>query len=272
MSSVTVPQEIVEDIVGRLRGDPITLQSCSLVSWSFRAASQQLLFAPIVLTLRNTARNQLLHYVLSMNPILATYVRSIHLRIDIASIIPAEAICRILDVTRPHLRELNIGGPGIIFMTADYWNYLHADLQNSLLSSISSPSCARLTLGAVGFPIKYLPLFSNIRHLELNFPNSFAVDNASDAYIFYDQTRQQGYLETLSTACFPLEHLLDHMGDPDITSSLSLSRLRFLAITLEKWRRYTPETILQFSEEYLEQVHIFVDLGKHPLSQRFLHV
>ncbi|KAF8059788.1 hypothetical protein FPV67DRAFT_1674224 [Lyophyllum atratum] len=174
-----------------------------------------------------------------MNPLLASYVRSIHLKIDTVSIRPAEAICRILDVTRPHLRDLSIGGPDITFSHS--WNYLHADLQNSLLSSISSPSCVGLTLGAIGFPIQYLRLFSNIRHLEMN-------------------SHKSGYLETLAAVCFPLEHLLDHVGDPDITSSLSLSRLRFLATTLEKWRHYTFEKLLHLSGEYLEEVSIAVDL------------
>ncbi|KAF8057363.1 hypothetical protein FPV67DRAFT_1527109 [Lyophyllum atratum] len=258
MLPATVPQEIVEDIVGQLGEDGRTLQSCSLVSWSFRTASQPLFFHHILLLLHNTARNQRLHCVLSMNPLLASYVRSIHLKIDTVSIRPAEAICRILDVTRPHLRDLSIGGPDITFSHS--WNYLHADLQNSLLSSISSPSCVGLTLGAVGFPIQYLRLFSNIRHLEMNSHKSVAVDNASDRYIFDDETRQQGYLETLAAVYFPLEHLLDHVGDPDITSSLSLSRLRFLATTLEKWRHYTFEKLLHLSGEYLEEVSILVDL------------
>ncbi|KAF8057368.1 hypothetical protein FPV67DRAFT_561601 [Lyophyllum atratum] len=231
-----------------------------LVSWSLRTASQQLLFHHILLILRNTARSQRLHYVLSNNPTLASYVRSIQLKIDDVSLTPGEAICRILDMARPHVRELSIGGSGITFIASEYWNYIHLYLQNSLLSIIASPSCVSLTLGAVGFPINYLRLYSHIRHLKLNSHNSVTSGAVSDAFVSDKQPRQKGYLESLSAASFPLERLLAYLGNPGLASSLSLSRLRSLATTLTTWRALTFETILQLSERYLEEVDVSIHI------------
>ncbi|KAF8057395.1 hypothetical protein FPV67DRAFT_1527208 [Lyophyllum atratum] len=252
-----VPQEIAENIIRRLRGDPRTLQSCSLISWSFRAPSQQLLFHHIFLILRETARNQRLHYVISKNPTLASYVRFIHLEVDDMLITPAEAICRILDVTRPHLRGLSMGSAGTTFVASQYWNFIHSNLQNSLLSNIFSPPCVSLTLGAVSFPLQYLRVFHD----------SVAVGDASDGLIFYDPPRQNGYPGSLSAALFSLEHLLEYLGDPDLASSLSPSPLLILA-TLMKPRAFSYEMILHLSEDYLEEVDIIVDvdLSKEPIS------
>ncbi|KAF8057384.1 hypothetical protein FPV67DRAFT_1677180 [Lyophyllum atratum] len=226
-----------------------------------RTASQQLLFHHILLISRNTARSQRLHDVLSKNPTLASYVRSIQLKIDDMSLTPAQAICRILDMAKPHVRELSIGGAGIAFIASEYWNYIHSNLQNSLLSIISSPSCVSLTLGAVGFPIHYLRLYSHIRHLKLNSHNSVTLGTVSDAFVFNDQPRQEEYLESLSAASFPLERLLAYLGNPGLASSLSLSRLRSLVTTLTTWRTFTFETVLHLSEGYLEEVDVSIHIG-----------
>ncbi|KAF8059816.1 hypothetical protein FPV67DRAFT_1588139 [Lyophyllum atratum] len=253
-----VPQEIAENIIRRLRGDPRTLQSCSLISWSFRAPSQQLLFHHIFLILRYTARNQRLHNVISKNPILASYVRFIHLEVDDMSLTPAEAICRILDITRPHLQGLSMGSSGTTFVASQYWNFIHSNLQNSLLSTISSPPCVGLTLGALSFPIQYLRVFHE---------SVAEGDVSGDALIFYDPPRQNGYPGSLSAASFPLEHLLETLRDPDLASSLSPSPLLVLD-TLVKPRAFSYDMILHLSEEYLEEVDIVVDvdLSKEPIS------
>ncbi|KAF8065404.1 hypothetical protein FPV67DRAFT_1502810 [Lyophyllum atratum] len=267
MLPVIVPQEIVEDIVEKLRGDPRTLHSCSLVSWSFRTASQQLLFHHILLDVRKMGHSQRFHCVLSKNPTLASYIRSIHLEIDDMSLIPEVTICRILDMAKPHVRELSIDDSGTTG-SAGGWVYMHSDLQNSLLSIIASPSCMSLTLGAVGFPIKYLRLFSHIRHLKLNSHSSVTVGGACNAYILEDQPRRQGYLETLSAVSFPLECLLEYLGDSNLPSSLSLSRLRILATTLMQQCTFSFEMILHLSEGYLEEVDVSIhlDLSKEPIT------
>ncbi|KAF8059815.1 hypothetical protein FPV67DRAFT_1514159 [Lyophyllum atratum] len=254
-----LPQEILGEILEKLHQDPRTLQSCSLVSSSLRKPSQQLLFNRIMLILRYTAGHQRLHDVLSKNPTLTSYVHSIHVTVDETLGPPVEAMCRILDITKAHVRELSIRS--ITYIVLGVWSYIHPKLQDSILGVISSPSCISLNLGSVGFPIQHLRVCPHIRHLKFACHNSVVMGDVSDASASYDQPKQLGYLESLTAESIPLEHLVECLEDTDRASSLSLSRLRSFAAIITKRSAVAFQKIFHLSEEYLEEVAVIVDLG-----------
>jgi hypothetical protein len=151
-NSLTIPQDIIDNIIEAVGDDSRLLKKCALVSSSFLLPSRKHLFSNISLFRVDQACQQL-HQLLVENPVIQSFVRSItispdyrssksHLQLNRTSLI---AILR-LPFCCLESFSINVWYPS-------NWNEFSSELKDALLTIIHSSTLKTLYLENIDVPI-----------------------------------------------------------------------------------------------------------------------
>ncbi|GLB43064.1 hypothetical protein LshimejAT787_1205130 [Lyophyllum shimeji] len=247
-----LPQEIVDEILDHLTGNTRTLRACSVVSPSFRGASQRKLFHAIVLDIRDSAKVLRLYDALFSNSILASFIRSVSLLLGESN--DGGPACDILRMLT-RVQRLHLINQDVVY-NLGLWQNIPESLQTCLLDVFSRTTCQTLILGEVLFPLKHLQELTHLRHLQLHYVHSITYNDDDGLRTAPDPPAKRP-LESLTLCTSPAaRRLLEALCATPERPSLSLSYLR--SCTFEAVQQSTDEvqTILDLANEHLQTAYV----------------
>ncbi|KAF8057396.1 hypothetical protein FPV67DRAFT_1527220 [Lyophyllum atratum] len=256
----SIPQEIVDEIIGYVDEDIPTLTACSTVCGSFSASSRKYLFRHIVLDLspERSANNLRLLHVLLSNPIIASFISSLHIDISLES--KEEVVCGILPMLR-NVQEVKISRASSAIRAGFIdWIDLYPRMGRCILDLLQRPSFHTLILGTVLFPEGQLRRLRYLRHLKVPFAHSLLMNDqfSHDS----GQPNHQGHLESLTLGSWIAAQCVRFaLHDPVHPSSLSLSRLRLCKIKSMTQASDGLQKIFDLATTHLQEVEMGIDLG-----------
>ncbi|KAF8059817.1 hypothetical protein FPV67DRAFT_1514171 [Lyophyllum atratum] len=248
----SIPQEIIDEIIEYIDEDIPTLTACSTVCGSFSASSRRYLFRHIVLDLspERSANNLRLLHVLLSNPIIASFISSLHIGISFES--KEDAVCGILPMLR-NVHEVKISRASSAIRAGFIrWIDVYPTMSRCILDLLQRPSFHTLILGTILFPEGQLRRLRYLRHLKVPFADSIVLDQSLHES---GQGNHQGHLESLTLGSWvAAQRVLLALHDPAHPSSLSLSRLRLCKI---------KSKIFALAATHLQEVEFGIDLNSY---------
>lgn len=223
MMPISIPQDVINNIVDELKGDKRTLATSSLVSRSLREPCRKHLFARIELDSRRMRKVKGLYSILSYNPGIGLYVRHLHLVMHDAS--SGRELPSILQ-TLGQLRSLCWQ---VAQMEPLPWTTLDRFLKTTVMELLQSSTLVHIDISHVkDFPISLLARSSHLKELTLSdvFPPTFIYHEVK----LESKPKQKAQLQSLVvsstlSADHSLFGILTH-----VLSSIELSHLRHLRV------------------------------------------
>ncbi|KAF8059798.1 hypothetical protein FPV67DRAFT_1514125, partial [Lyophyllum atratum] len=287
----TLPQELIDEIIGNLVVFPrkthdsflyygklgdndyaaheiMSLRSCSLVSSSFRDASQRQLFHSINLHAGRLTHIQSLLRTLSSNPTLASYIHSLCLSLNETRTAETRPLCDLLRTLEPHVHQLRLvhadTWTSYRELPMGTWNTIDPLLQLALLRLLRTPSCIGLALGPGGvrFPEALLSDLPHLQSLSLLTKDPFLTEQHPQAPTQHNQEQDPpGYLESLTLVPAQITpRILAALQDPG--GSLSLSRLRYCNVVSQKGSSIHIQALLDTAAHHLQELSLTVHLSE----------
>ena len=160
VSSVVIPQDIIDSIIAAIQVDcydesrSSLLKTCALVSSSFLLPSRKRLFSKIHLGVGfgDDQHFWRLHAFLVRNPVAQTFVRSISISLDWGFSKSLKSLVAILRLSFCCLESLSIH----FWCRYFNWNDFSSELKDALSTVIHSPTLKTLYFGGVKIPIGLL--------------------------------------------------------------------------------------------------------------------
>jgi hypothetical protein len=152
MTTRAIPQEIIDAIIDQLKDNSDSLQACSSVSHSFRPQCLKHFYNEVTLDIREDKRNQQLYDILTLNPVIKTYVRRLSLRVTHSEM---DTLPRIILMLR-HVRyfSLDAGFPEKILGS---WQALPDLLKSTIRNWIQSRDPTEISVHyMIDFPLACL--------------------------------------------------------------------------------------------------------------------
>ncbi|KAF8057393.1 hypothetical protein FPV67DRAFT_1677189 [Lyophyllum atratum] len=273
--TLAISEDIIDGVIDVLWSmDRRAVRSCSRVSGIFRVLCQRRLFRSVYLDPRGEGRDERLHLILLVNPLLASFIHSlgIHVQENLCGS-SLKTLCGILHMVRSHVQKLSIDGE--LYHIDEPWNSLHESLQTALISIIAHPSCVKIKLGYVGLPITYLSQSSHLQHLKLTTSGSVTIPDEGFSHSGHGEpiSEIQGYLESLvATSTIAAECILRTLHNPRQLCPLSLSRLKVFELRLIKPSCPLIQDILNLAADYLQEISLYTIFDGYLDFSRLRHL
>ena len=152
MNSLTIPQDIIDNIIEAVGDDSHLLKKCALVSSSFLLPSRKRLFSNISLFRVDQACQQL-HQLLVENPVIQSFVRSITISPDYTSSKSHLQLNRTSLIAILRLPFCCLESFSINVWYPSNWNDFSSELKDALLTIIHSSTLKTLYLENIDVPI-----------------------------------------------------------------------------------------------------------------------
>jgi hypothetical protein len=250
LSGVPIPQDIIDTVIGELSFNDIdTLKQCSLVSHSFLASSQKLLFSMVYFRAGYAVRAPFrqLHYLLNHSPHIISYIRELH--VIVISDTPHlhslygewlfndETFWFILQILTPSLQSFSL----VAREHELAWACFPFKLQSSLLDLFISPNLTSVRLINIctdRFPIETLSKLKQLKRL--------GIVSCSDRgcwrplvplpQLSQDCLVGKTHLESLELGKHISNCVLRSLMHPD--SLLDISHLRTISLASKSWSTF----------------------------------
>lgn len=212
MTSISVPQDIIETIIDEFQDDTKALQACALVSSAFCARSQNHIYSRMKLNIYEGARIIQLSNTLSIHPHIALYVR--HLTIVMDGYNYPESFLGIIRMFT-HIQSLKFG------LASEEWDRFPGELTSAILDLLSFPRLRDLSISDLdNFP--YLNAFRRCSRLEvLKLDDVYPPDTDEDT----DTETSAGHStdhtsDDQSNDPIPIHHGSGNCTDNDVNASI----------------------------------------------------
>ncbi|KAF9461435.1 hypothetical protein BDZ94DRAFT_1310581 [Collybia nuda] len=223
MTPTLIPQDIVNEIVEKIKSDKKALKKVSLISRSFCDPCRKHLFARLELDCRRVKRIKAFHRILTLNPDLAHNPRYLNLIIYEGSndkVLPL--ILRALN----NLRSISWQVPQAEPLS---WTAFQPSLKTALIERLQAPGLSNIDISHVtGFPLSLFSVCTDLKKLTLT-------DIFSPTCIYHEvsleeNVRPKAWLQSLSiSSTFNADHSFARVFTHLLTS-VEISQLRQLHV------------------------------------------